>query len=201
MPHIFRRQALFLLVLLCGVNGPLLAQRPPIPLIQGTQVGKTAFEPGDTPRGGNGQTVDGIEGNSREMLAVHIHAHLSLFLNGEQIAIPCGIGIVKPFRIENGFVGIGSGIYWLHTHDATGIIHIESPDARKYTLGNFFDVWGQPLSARGVAGFAGDVCAYVDGKLYSGDLRSIVFAPHSQITLEVGRRVPSPPVYLFPNGL
>src|SRR4051812_21812860 len=54
------------------------AQGGPIPLVQGHQVGRTMFEPGDTPRGGNGQPVDGIEGSSREMLKVHVHAHLAL---------------------------------------------------------------------------------------------------------------------------
>jgi hypothetical protein len=192
-----------MLLLLCGTGAPLQAQRSatPIALVQGIQVGKPTFDPGDTPRGGNGQPVDGIQGSSREMLSVHIHAHLALFFHGEQIAIPCGIGIVKPFRIENGFVGVGGGFYWLHTHDATGIIHIESPDARSYTLGNFFDVWGEPLSPHGVAGLDGVVCAFVDGKLYSGDLRAIIFAAHRQITLEVGSPVVPPPVYLFPNGL
>ena len=29
---------------------------------------------------------------------------------------------------------------WLHTHAADGIVHIESPVDRTYTLGNFFDV-------------------------------------------------------------
>jgi hypothetical protein len=203
MPITFRSGAMLLVLLLCCAGAPLLAQRTaaPIALVQGSQVGKTTFDPGDTPRGGNGQPVDGIEGASREMLSVHIHAHLALFFHGEQIAIPCGIGIVKPFRIENGFVGVGRGFYWLHTHDATGIIHIESPDARAYTLGNFFDIWGEPLSAHGVAGLDGAVCAFVDGRVYSGDPRAIIFAAHTQITLEVGSPVVPPPVYLFPNGL
>ena len=81
-------------------------------------------DPGDTPAGGHGQAIDGIEGSSREMLQVHVHAHLSLFYKGEQIAIPYGIGIVQPFKVNNGFVGVGACIYWLHTHDATGIIHV-----------------------------------------------------------------------------
>ena len=173
----------------------------PIPLVQATQVGATKFEPGDTPSGGHGQTIDGIEGSSREMLQVHVHAHLSLFLKGEQIAIPYGIGIVRPFQVKNGFVGMGSGIYWLHTHDATGIIHVESPDNRTYTLGQFFDIWGQTLNAREVAGLKGALRAYVDGKRYSGDPRAIVLGAHTQITLEVGAPFVPPPVYVFPAGL
>jgi len=182
---------------------PSAAQRAvvPIPLVQGTQLGATMFEPGDTPGGGNGQTVDKIEGSSREMLKVHVHAHLALFSKGQQIAIPYGIGIVKPFQVNNGFVGMGQGIYWLHTHDATGIIHVESPDSRTYTLGNFFNIWGQPLAAGNVAGLKGEVRAFVDGKRYTGDLRAIVLGAHTQITLEVGAPFVPPPTYTFPASL
>jgi hypothetical protein len=190
-------------LLFAGSVAPLAGQRigAPIPLIQATTVGRAMFEPGDTPSGGHGQPVDGIEGSSREMLAVHIHAHLSLFYKGEQIAIPYGIGIVKPFNVDRGFVGIGRGIYWLHTHDATGIIHVESPDSRIYTLGQFFDIWGRTLSAREVAGLQGPVRAFVDGTPHAGDPRAIVLGPHTQITLEVGTPIVAPPVYVFPNGL
>jgi hypothetical protein len=37
-------------------------------------------------------------------------------------------------------------IYWLHTHDETGIIHIESPIKRDFTLGRFFDLWKRKLN-------------------------------------------------------
>jgi len=176
-------------------------QSVPIPLVQGTQLGQSMFEPGDTPRGVNGQPVDGIEGSSREMLKVHVHAHLALFNKGQQIAIPYGIGIVKPFQANNGFVGMGQGIYWLHTHDATGIIHVESPDDRTYTLGQFFDIWGQSLTSSEVAGLKGTVRAFVDGKPYSGSPRGIVLGAHTQITLEVGAPFVPPPTYTFPAGL
>jgi len=191
-----------LIALLAGIG--VAAQRgpaAPIPLIQGTQVGATKFDPGDTPSGGHGQTIGGIEGSSREMLQVHVHAHLSLFYKGQQIAVPYGIGIVQPFQVKDGFVGMGAGIYWLHTHDATGIIHVESPDSRTYTLGQFFDIWGQPLDAQNVAGLQGSVRAFVDGKAYIGSLRGIVLAAHRQITLQVGAPFVTPPVYAFPAGL
>jgi hypothetical protein len=179
---------------------PAGAQQHSIPLVQATQVGKAFFPPGDTPAGGNGQPVDGIQGLSQEMLAVHVHAHLSLFYRGEQIAVPLGIGIVKPLRVVNGFAG-GGALYWLHTHDATGIIHVESPDARPYTLGDFFDIWGRGLGRNDVAGLQGPVHAFVDGRPYAGDLRAIVLTAHEQITLEVGAPVVAPPVYTFPTGL
>src|SRR6476620_1768616 len=191
-------------LVLSGAGVVLSAQRStaPIVIVQGTEIGAPTFAPGDTPIGGNGQPVDGIEGSSREMLSVHIHAHLALFSKGQQIAVPYGIGILKPFQLTNGFVGIGNAFYWVHTHDATGIMHIESPDARTYTLGNFFDVWGQPLSTHNVAGLQGPVTSFVDGKRYEGDPRAIVLAAHMQITLEVGEPVVvAPPIYVFPNGM
>jgi hypothetical protein len=116
-------------------SGAAWAQRRPDALVQGTQVGKAVFPPGDTARGGNGRAVDGIEALDREMLKTHFHAHLALFYRGGQIAVPYGIGIVQPFQAERGFIGRGSAIYWVRTHDATGIIHVESPDERTYTLG------------------------------------------------------------------
>lgn len=198
------RPTLFIFgTLLCAAGIAVSTQGPaaPIPLVQGTQVGVARFEPGDTPKGGHGQTIDGIEGSSHEMLQVHVHAHLSLFYKGQQIAVPYAIGIVRPFQVDNGFVGTGSGIYWLHTHDATGIIHVESPDSRTYTLGQFFDIWGQPLDAANVAGLEGPVHAFVDGKPFTGAVRGIVLAAHTQITLEVGSPRVAPPIYVFPSGL
>ncbi len=62
--------------------------------------------------------------------------------------IPAGIGIpgAKAQNTAQGqFIASGNCFYWLHTHAADGIIHIESPIHRIYTLGDFFDEWGQPL--------------------------------------------------------
>ena len=193
--------AFVLLSLSLVLPGIAAAQRKAAVLEQGKALGREMFAPGDTARGGNGQPVDGIEGSSSEMLKTHFHSHLALFYRGEQIAVPYGIGIVKPFRAEGGFVGEGSGYYWLHTHDASGIIHVESPTGRAYTLGNFFDVWGEPLSHDNVAGLRGRVRVYVDGKRFSEDPRAIVLKPHEQIALVVGEPEVAPPAYAFPEGL
>ncbi len=177
------------------------AAHSPIALLQATTLGKTQFPPGDTASGGNGQTVDGIKGSGHEMLKSHTHAHLALFYHGEQLAIPYGIGIIQPFSVVNNFVGAGKGYYCLHTHDASGIVHIESPDQRAYTLGDFFDIWGEPLSAHNVAGLRGKVRAYVNGRIFSGKFRDIPLSAHNQITLEVGEPFVRPPLYRFPDGL
>ena len=201
------RAAAVALLVLAALPGLAEAQRKAAVLEQGKALGAERFAPGDTDAGGHGQSVDGIEGSSQEMLKTHFHAHLALFYRGRQVAVPYGIGIVKPFRVERGFVGEGSGYYWLHTHDASGIIHVESPLDRVYTLGNFFDIWGEPLEAGkegkqgNVAGLRGRVRAYLDGQPFGEDPRSIVLKPHEEITLVVGEPDVAPPTYAFPEGL
>ncbi|HET7553385.1 MAG TPA: hypothetical protein VFK04_18975 [Gemmatimonadaceae bacterium] len=166
--------------------------------IAGT-VGKPTFPDGNTDQGGQGDPVDGIEcGNGMEGPSYHIHVHLSLYVNGEQLAIPKAIGVMDP-QLAGDFVISGSCFYWVHTHDATGIIHVEPPTQIEVTLGELFDLWGEPLSRTGVAGFDGAVTVLVDGEEYTGDPRDIVFESHKQIALEVGTPVVTPDFYLFPD--
>jgi hypothetical protein len=89
----------------------------------------------------------------------------------------------------------------LHTHAADGIVHIESPVRRTYTLGQFFDVWGRPLGRGRVGAARGAVTAFVDGRIFSGDPRTIPFTAHGQMELEVGRPLVAPDVITFPRGL
>lgn len=154
--------------------------------------------------GATGQTVDGIACQSSEQVLFHIHAHLAIFVNGTAQPVPYGIGIVRPWQMdqsaEGPFVAGGSCFYWLHTHTGDGIIHIESPVQRTYTLGNFFDIWGQLLGATRVGSATGTVIAYLDGHRFSGDPRSIPLAAHALIQLDVGQDVPPQP-FAFPAGL
>lgn len=182
-------------------NQVVASEPAPIPITQSTTIGAPHFPDGDTTTGGSGQDIDGIQANSTENLVYHIHAHLSLFVSGKQIAIPKGIGIVPPRDVQQGFVDAGSAFYWMHTHDATGIIHIESPENRAFTLGDFFDIWGEPLSRTHVADFTGEVRVSVDGTVFTGDPRNIPLNAHTQITIEVGTPLVAPPLYVFPDGL
>lgn len=172
-----------------------------IQLVPGTTVGKSVFPIGNTAQGGQGQPISGVA-CGLESIAYHAHPHLSLFVNGEQIAIPLGVGITD-VREQNGVAvpgGPGSCPYWIHTHDATGILHVEPPVASTtLTLGQAFDVWGQPLSADNVAGFQGAVTAYVNQERYLGDVRSIPLSRGTQINLQVGTPLVQPPVYILPK--
>ncbi|HEY9516834.1 MAG TPA: hypothetical protein VIQ74_14245 [Gemmatimonadaceae bacterium] len=188
----------------CGSDNstqPTPPEPPPAPpdtiqLTIASVVGTRAFPAGNTERGGDGATIDGIacdDGASD----YHIHAHVSLFVKGEQIAIPEAIGVKDPQTVNN-FVVAGRCWYWIHTHDATGIIHVEPPTQIETSLGQLFDIWGQPLSKTEVAGYQGPVTVSVDGESYTGDPRAITFESHRQITLQVGTPLVTPPVYIFP---
>jgi hypothetical protein len=136
-----------------------------------------------------GTTVDGVQCAPVEQLAYHIHSHLQVYVDGQPRALPGAIGLIGPVAQQTAFgpfYGAQRCYYWLHTHTSDGIIHIESPTARVYTLGNFFDEWRQPLSRSQVAGASGKVTAFVDGKPWTKDPRAIPLTPHAAIQLDVG---------------
>ncbi len=151
--------------------------------------------------------VDGISCQITEKLLFHIHAHLAVFVNGQQRYIPYGIGIGPPLELSptggvtgGPFVVGGSCFSWLHTHDMSGIIHIESPVVRTYTLGNFFDIWGEPLGPDQVGPAKGPVRAFLNGKPYTGAVRSIPLSAHNVIQLDVGAPAVAPQPFSFPAG-
>ncbi len=176
------------------------ASAKPVQLANGENLG-TKFDRAkypDTPQGGRGRTVDGIACGSQEYATLHVHTHLALFYKGKQMQVPQYIGFAPNLA--------GGCLYWIHTHDASGIIHIEAPDINppqggSYLLGMLFDIWGESLDRNDVAGLVGPVTAFVNGAEYTGDLRTIPMGAHQQIVLEVGAPVVPPPNYVFPLGV
>lgn len=127
-----------------------------------------------------GLPIDGIHCESQEGVVEHIHSHLQIFNRGRRVEVPAQIGIMP----------IAGCLYWLHTHAADGIVHIESPVVRTFTLGQFFDIWGQSLS-RSVAGSVraprGQTLRFtVNGRLWRGDPRSIPLRDHEEIVIQNG---------------
>ena len=179
-----------------GDPGPLGPEVAPVPAAPSLAA---AASPGP------GQTVDGVSCKPVEQLAFHIHAHLTVFVDGAPRQIPYGIGIAPPVQVENTsrgpFAAGGVCFSWLHTHAADGIIHIESPVKHVYTLGDFFGVWGQQLGPGAVASAVGHVTAFVNGRPYKGDPQSIPLFSHAQIQLDVGRPLVAPESIQFAKGL
>jgi len=156
------------------------------------------------PTGATGAPVDGIGSGDAEQLAFHVHAHLQIYVDGQQWGVPPGIGVVPPLQVrqtaEGPFVVGGTGFYWLHTHDGSGVVHVESPVVRPFTLGELFDLWGQPLGPDQVGPARGPVTALVDGVVVGGDPRDILLTAHAVVQLDVGAVVAFAP-YAFPPGL
>jgi hypothetical protein len=140
-----------------------------------------------------GHPIDGIQCELLEQLAYHSYAHLQVYVNGRSRALPGGIGMVDP-RVQTTNRGLsfssGTCYYWLHTSAADGVIEVESPTPRHYTLGNFFNVWNQPLDRNQVAADSGKVTAIVNGKVWTRSLHQIPLAEHEDIELAIGRPVP-----------
>jgi hypothetical protein len=166
-----------------GVMGP---ERVPIPAAQAL-AGTSAAT--------SGQAIDGISCQTAEQTVFHIHTHLTIFVHGQQRQVPAGIGIPHAVAQQTSagpFVDSGSCFYWLHTHAADGIIHIESPEQRTFTLGDFFDEWNQPLSAGRVGSAKGAVTVIVNGKVWTGSPRNVPLGSHENLQVEVGAPLVAP---------
>jgi hypothetical protein len=142
-----------------------------------------------------GRTVDGINCDASEQVAYHIHAHLSVYVDGVLRPIPAGVGVVQPVAeqtVNGPFYAATRCYYWLHVHAQDGIIHVESPSMRSYTLGQFFAIWRQPLTAHQVGPATGTVTVFVNGQRYSGNPADITLTPHEDIQIDVGKPVVAP---------
>ncbi|HEY3604525.1 MAG TPA: hypothetical protein VGL04_07615 [Sporichthyaceae bacterium] len=153
-----------------------------------------------------GPVGDGIQCEKSEKLLFHVHTRLAIFINGEPRQVPYGIGIAPPWTLDhkpdgNVFVTNGSCFSWLHTHTPDGMIHIEAPIPRTFTLGDFFDVWGQRLSPNQIGPYTGQVTAFFNGQRYLGNPRDIPIGYHVQIQLDLGSPVVAPADVEFRGGL
>lgn len=127
----------------------------------------------------NQPMVDGVRCDPTEFVDYHIHAHLDIFIDGQPYAIPAGVGI-KPNEC----------LFWLHTHNTSGVIHIEAPANKDFTLGQLFSVWGQTFSNTQIfdkmTTDKETLHAYVNGKEINGDLRNIKINAHDEIAIVYG---------------
>jgi hypothetical protein len=105
----------------------------------------------------------------------HIHPILSMIVEGKTLELPANIGVTP------------TCMHPLHTHDNTGMVHVESPEQRDFTLGDFFAVWGKPLSKEQfltyVATSTHEIVMTVDGKP-SEEFENLVLKDKQQIILE-----------------
>jgi hypothetical protein len=129
--------------------------------------------------------------------------HLEIVARRLDVVIPAGIGVAPPRSSEGVYVRNGRCWYPVRTLEPTGVIEID--EGTSITLGEFFDVWGQPLSSSRIAGFGArrgrSIAAFVNGLRWRGEPRRIPLERHAAIVLEVGGYFPPTKRYVFPPGL
>jgi hypothetical protein len=139
-----------------------------------------------------GAIVKGIQCEPLAQQAYATYAHLQVYVDGRSRALPGGIGIVDehPVETQHGlYYGALTCMYWLHTRAADGLVEVQSPVSRTFTLGDLFAVWNQPLDRTHVAHARGRVSATVDGRRWHGNPALIPLREHEAIQLDVGRPV------------
>jgi hypothetical protein len=142
-----------------------------------------------------------------------VHAHLDVFVNGQKVTVPAGLGIdienpgVHVFPDIAGATGYGGiaqpcnapCISPLHTHDVSGVIHTESSTHKYNTLGQLFTEWNVKLDKNCVDKYckpATEITVYVDGKPTTGDPRTIPLSNFEEIAIVVG----TPPAQIPSKG-
>jgi hypothetical protein len=142
---------------------------------------------------GDGVRPDGIGCTGPGGRVLRGRAHLDIFADRRRVTVPAGIGVLSTCS------------YWLRTTRDDGIVTIDSPERRAFTLGDLFDIWGAPLTRTQVLAFEvgpdRPVRVVVDGRRARGDPRAVRIADGREIALVIGRapaRVPSR--FAFPSG-
>ena len=178
--------------LFLGSSSPVQLGPEGVPLQSGPALGSADST-------ASGATVDGITCRTAadQIVKYHIHTLVEIFVNGNPVHIPAGAGMPAGRLVEHlpGGVWMDNALngclYWLHVHTTDGIVHVEAPYKGTFTLGEFFDVWQQPLSTSQVGPARGRVVGFENGRQISGDPRALPLLNHAVIQLDVGSPVVS----------
>ena len=109
----------------------------------------------------------------------HTHSELQVWYQGQRVTVPAQVGIDATTQ----------QLSPIHTHDRTGIIHVESPTPGTFYLGQFFTEWGVSLAG---------ARAWVDGQP-TADPAGIVLRDHQMIVVAWGPP-PSPVPSSYTEG-
>ena len=157
----------------------------------------------------------------------HDHVHLDVLIDGRRVAVPAGIGLAEPVDdgpgrcppppLSRRIADCAAGDFFtgrvaaspLHTHTASGVIHIESDRAGTFTLGQVFDEWGVRFDSACIGSYCSgggrQLRVYVNGNRILGDPRGLVLENGQEIAVILGgaaafRSVPSKYRLELPQG-
>ena len=138
--------------------------------------------------------IQGVRCDPTESIDFHIHAHLDVIVDGKSVTVPAGIGI-KPNEC----------LYWLHTHNTSGVIHIEAPQETTFTLGQFIQIWDNTPSIsptfEGMINGDKNFKVFVNGFEYKDGYDKIPLNAHDEIVIVSGSVPPTLPQSYEFNGL
>lgn len=129
-------------------------------------------------------------------IGYHVHAELMVYVDGKQTPVPADVGIDPQGRF----------ISPIHTHDTSGVVHMESTSYYPFTLGEFINVWGVYFSGNQLGGYKagnGNVLQlWVNGKQIADPLH-YKMKPHDVMILGYGKpgSFPHKKAYTFAQGL
>jgi hypothetical protein len=115
-----------------------------------------------------------------EGTTMHEHADLEIFVHGSKEPVPTDIGIdTSKGTIQS-----------IHTHDDTGLVHLESSQSREFTLGEFFGVWGVRFTPSCLGAYCNEgnnrLQVFVDGEEVDGSLQDVQLDDQTVIVVTYG---------------
>lgn len=137
----------------------------------------------------------GLAVGASEGTAVHFHAHLDVFVDAKPVAVPADLGLGSNDLAE------------LHTHDTSGVLHIEAPANGSWVLGQLFDEWNVRLNSQQIGGLkvghGSTLRVYVNGRQVNANPATVQLKSHEEIAVVYGSPSHGPDIptsYAFPQG-
>jgi hypothetical protein len=115
-----------------------------------------------------------------EGTTMHEHADVQIFVHGTREPVPTDIGIdASKGTIQS-----------IHTHDDTGLVHLESSQSREFTLGEFFGVWGVRFTPSCLGAYCNEgnnrLQVFVDGDEVTGSPQDVQLNDQTVIVVTYG---------------
>jgi hypothetical protein len=131
---------------------------------------------------------------TREGQVIDRHFHVRVFAGRQPVKVPESIGLAGT-EMPGGIMTSGF-VTEIHTHDASGWVHIHAVADRPFLLGEFFDIWGVAFSAERLGGYCtGDgatIGVFVIGREATGDPRDVDLVDLTAIVVTFGTEAELP---------
>jgi hypothetical protein len=141
-----------------------------------------AFTPnyGDTASGAGGTTGTTADNGAQTCETTmsnnyHIHVFIGIYVNGSWLALPEALGIIGAGGPPPAEIIYATCFYFTHTHDSTGVYHVEYPNPNNalitqpvFETGDLFNIWGITVNSMEFGQYAGPVTVFTSGQIYRG---------------------------------